>query len=197
MSVRAVPHVRSMAAFALANLGGHDRPSLAQNESAFPPSPAAIKAGRAAVARSHLYPDPDWTLLRDVLARTYRVDSENTVCGAGSMDLIATTLAAFAGPGDTVLTTAYAYSFVASAAARVGASLVLAQEQDLTVSVDALLAGVTAATKIVFVCNPGNPTGTRIANSELLRLRAALPGDVLMVVDQAYGEFDDRSICGA
>ncbi|TIU41172.1 MAG: aminotransferase, partial [Mesorhizobium sp.] len=60
-----------MSAFALANFGGYDRPTLAQNESAFPPSPKAIEAGRDAVARSHLYPDPDWTLLRDAIARAY------------------------------------------------------------------------------------------------------------------------------
>jgi histidinol-phosphate aminotransferase/N-methylhydantoinase B len=181
-----------MSAFALANFGGFDRQTLAQNESAFPPSPRAIEAGRDAVARSHLYPDPDWTLLRDAIARTYGVERDLILCGAGSMDLIACTIAAFAGPGANVLGTDYAYSFAASAAARVGATYVKAAERGFEVSIDAILAALTPATRIVFVCNPSNPTGTRVKNAELLRLRAALPGDVLLMIDQAYGEFDDQ-----
>ncbi|MDG4874440.1 histidinol-phosphate transaminase [Mesorhizobium sp. WSM4935] len=181
-----------MSAFALANFGGYDQPTLAQNESAFPPSPKAIEAGRDATARSHLYPDPDWTLLRDAIARAYGVERDLILCGAGSMELIACTIAAFAGPGTDVLATDYAYNFAASAAARVGAAYVKAREHGFEVSIDAVLAALTPATRIVFVCNPGNPTGTCIKNTELLRLRAALPGDVLLMIDQAYGEFDDQ-----
>ncbi|MBZ9841429.1 pyridoxal phosphate-dependent aminotransferase [Mesorhizobium sp. CA5] len=192
MPLKATTHVQAMSAFALANFGGFDRPTLAQNESAFPPSPKAIEAGRVAVARSHLYPDPDWTLLRDAIARTYGIERDLILCGAGSMELIACTIAAFAGPGADVLGTDYAYNFAASAAARVGATYAKTQERGFEVSIDAVLAAVTSATRIVFVCNPGNPTGTRIRNAELLRLRAALPGDVLLMVDQAYGEFDDQ-----
>lgn len=192
MPLKATAHIEAMSAFALANFGGFDRPTLAQNESAFPPSPSAIEAGREAVARSHLYPDPDWTLLRDAIAKTYGVERDLILCGAGSMDLIACTIAAFAGPGADVLGTDYAYNFAASAAARVGATYVKAAERGFEVSIDAILAALTPATRIVFVCNPGNPTGTRIKNAELLRLRAALPGDVLLMIDQAYGEFDDQ-----
>lgn len=192
MPLKATAHIEAMSAFALANFGGYDRPTLAQNESAFPPSPKAIEAGRDAVARSQLYPDPDWTLLRDAVARTYGVERDLILCGAGSMELIACTIAAFAGPGADVLATSYAYNFAASAAARVGAAYVKAAERGFEVSIDAILAALTPATRIVFVCNPGNPTGTRIKNAELLRLRAALPGDVLLMIDQAYGEFDDQ-----
>lgn len=192
MTLKAAAHIEAMSAFALANFGGYDRPTLAQNESAFPPSPRAMEAGERAIVRSHLYPDPDWTSLRDAIAQAYSVERELILCGAGSMDLIACTLAAFAGPGAEVLGTSYAYNFAASAAARAGAVYVKAAERDFTVSIDALLAAVTPATRIVFVCNPGNPTGTRIGNAELLRLRAALPRDVLLVIDQAYGEFDDQ-----
>jgi histidinol-phosphate aminotransferase len=190
--LKATAHIEAMSAFALANFGGFDRQTLAQNESAFPPSPRSIEAGRDAVARSHLYPDPDWTLLRDAIARTYGVERDLILCGAGSMELIACTIAAFAGPGANVLGTDYAYSFAASAAARVGATYVKAAERGFEVSIDAILAALTPATRIVFVCNPGNPTGTRVKNAEVLRLRAALPGDVLLMIDQAYGEFDDQ-----
>lgn len=192
MPLKATAHVEAMSAFALANFGGYDRPTLAQNESAFPPSPNAIAAGRDAIARSHLYPDPDWTVLRETIAQAYGVERELMLCGAGSMDLISCTIAAFAGSGDEVLATAYAYNFAASATARADAVYVTAAECDFVVSVDNILAAVTPATRIVFVCNPGNPTGTRIRNAELLRLRAALPGDILLVIDQAYGEFDDQ-----
>ncbi|MBX3568012.1 MAG: aminotransferase class I/II-fold pyridoxal phosphate-dependent enzyme [Rhizobiaceae bacterium] len=181
-----------MSAFALADLGGHDRVTLAQNESAFPPSPLAIAAGCAAAARSHLYPDPDWTLLRDALARAYSVDRDLILCGNGSMDLIACTIRAFAHAGSEVLATDYAYNFSAAATAQAGAVFVKAREADFIVSVDAMLGAVTPATRVAFVCNPGNPTGTRIANSEIVRLRAGLHPDILLVVDQAYGEFDDQ-----
>ncbi|WP_027056031.1 pyridoxal phosphate-dependent aminotransferase [Mesorhizobium erdmanii] len=192
MPLKAAAHIEAMSAFALANFGGYDGPTLAQNESAFPPSPKAIAAGQEAIARSHLYPDPDWTALREAIAHAYGIERDLILCGAGSMDLISCTVATFAGPGEEVLGTAYAYNFVASAAARVGATYVKATEHDFTVSIDSILAAVTPATRIVFVCNPGNPTGTRIGNSELLRLRAALRPDVLLVIDQAYGEFDDQ-----
>jgi histidinol-phosphate aminotransferase len=192
MPLKAAAHVGPMSAFALANLGGHDRATLAQNESAFPPSPLAIEAGRNAVGRSHLYPDPEWTLLREALGKAHDVEPSLILCGAGSMDLISCTMAAFAGPGDEVLGTAYGYNFAASAAARAGATFVKAAELDFRVSVDSILEAVTPATRIVFVCNPGNPTGTRVENGELLRLRAALHDDVLLLIDQAYGEFDEQ-----
>jgi len=192
MHLKAAAHIEAMSAFALANFGGYDRTTLAQNESAFPPSPRAIAAGADAMTRSHLYPDPDWTELRKAIAQAYGAEPDLTLCGAGSMDLISCTIAAFSGPGSEVLGTSYAYNFVASAVARVDAIYVKAPERDFTVSVDNILTTVTPATRIVFVCNPGNPTGTVIPNAELLRLRAGLPGDVLLVVDQAYGEFDDQ-----
>lgn len=187
-----LPHVGAMAAFALADLGGQVTPTLAQNESAFSCSPKALAAGRAALAHSHLYPDPDWIGLRAVIAETYDVDRRLILCGAGSMDLIACTIRAFAGPGSEVLGTSYAYSFVAAAAAQANANYVKAAEENLAVSVDNILAAVTLGTRIVFVCNPGNPTGTRIANDELVRMRERLREDVLLVIDQAYGEFDDQ-----
>ncbi|MCF6121676.1 MULTISPECIES: histidinol-phosphate transaminase [Mesorhizobium] len=192
MPLKAAAHVEAMSAFALASFGGCDRTTLAQNESAFPPSPRAITAGQDAIARSHLYPDPDWTALRKAIAQAYGIDPNLILCGAGSMDLISCTIAAFAGRGDEVLGTAYAYNFAASAAARVGAAYIKAAEHDFTVSTGSILAAITPATRVAFVCNPGNPTGTRIRNAELLRLRAALPQDVLLVIDQAYGEFDDQ-----
>lgn len=191
--IKPVAHVAAMAPYALADLGGTEMVSLAQNESAFRPSPLAIAAGRAALDDAALYPDPDWRGLRDALAEIHGVDAAHILCGAGSMELIGCLIRAFARPGDEVLGSQYGYLFTASATQQAGAKYLQAPETDHTVSVDALLAAVTPHTRIAFVCNPGNPTGTRIANADIVRLRHSLPQDVLLIVDQAYGEFDDQS----
>ncbi|WP_171229393.1 histidinol-phosphate transaminase [Ruegeria sp. HKCCA4008] len=191
--IRPVPYVGAMAAYALADPNGAGTISLAQNESAFPASPAAVAAGQAALADLALYPDPEWAEMRAAIAEVHGLDPARILCGAGSMELIGCLIRAFAGPGDQVLGTQYGYAFVASATAQAQAEYVAAPEVDLTVSVDALLAAVTPATRIVFVCNPGNPTGTLIPNDEILRLRSDLPGDTLLVVDQAYAEFADAT----
>ncbi len=191
--IRPVSYVGAMGAYALADLGGEGTVSLAQNESAFPASPFAVAVGQAALADLTLYPDPEWPDMRAAIAGVHGVDPARVLCGAGSMELIGCLIRAFAGPGDQVLGTQYGYAFVASATAQAQAKYVAAPEVDLTVSVDAVLAAVTPATRIVFVCNPGNPTGTLIPNTEITRLRNALPGDVLLVVDQAYAEFADAA----
>lgn len=190
--IRPCPYVAAMDAYALAELGGQEKPTLAQNESAFPPSPKAKAAGIAALERAALYPDPDWQALRDIIAASHGIARDLVLCGAGSMDLIDTVIRAFAGPGDEVLATSYSYLFAAAATVRASARYVTVPETDFTVSVDAILAAVTERTRIVFVCNPGNPTGTRIANADLVRLRQVLREDILLVIDQAYGEFDDQ-----
>ncbi|SLN63425.1 Histidinol-phosphate aminotransferase 2 [Falsiruegeria litorea R37] len=189
--IKPVPHVSAMAAYALADLGGAHTISMAQNESTFPASPAAIAAGQAAMAELPLYPNPEWPDLRAAIAETYMLEPNLILCGAGSMELIGCLIRAYAGPGDRVLGTDYGYAFVSSASAQVQADYVKAREVDLTVSMDEILAAVTPETRIVFVCNPGNPTGTLISNAEIIDLRNALPADVMLVVDQAYAEFSD------
>ncbi|WP_166418653.1 pyridoxal phosphate-dependent aminotransferase [Cochlodiniinecator piscidefendens] len=191
--IKPVSHVGAMAAYALADLGGPDTISLAQNESAFPASPAAIAAGRAVMDQLPLYPDPEWPELRAAIADVHALDPARILCGAGSMELIGCLIRAYAGPGDHVLGTDYGYAFVSSASAQVRADYVKAREVDLTVSIDDILSAVTAKTKIVFLCNPGNPTGTVIPNADILRLRETLPENVLLVVDQAYAEFADEA----
>ncbi len=189
--IKPVTHVGAMGAYALADLGGANTISLAQNESAFPASPAAVAAGRAVMDQMPLYPDPEWTDLRAEIANTHKLEPQMILCGAGSMELIGCLIRAYAGWGDHVLGTDYGYAFVASASAQVQAKYVKAHEVNLTVSVDDILANVDTQTRIVFLCNPGNPTGTVIPNSEILRLRHGLPDDILLVVDQAYAEFSD------
>ncbi len=191
--IRPNAYVADMAAYALADLGGAQTISMAQNESAFPASPAAVRAGQAAAADLTLYPDPEWTELRAAIADVHRLNPARILCGAGSMELIGCLIRAYAGPGDQVLGTQYGYAFAASATAQAQADYRTAPEVDLAVSVDEVLAGVTPATRIVFICNPGNPTGTLIPNSDILRLRTELPDNVLLVIDQAYDEFSDTN----
>lgn len=188
------PHIGAMSAYALADMSvesGKQLISMAQNESILPPSPKAIAAAQAVSGDAHLYPDPDWTALRSAIADVHELDAEKIVCGAGSMELIGSLIRAYAGPGDEVLSTAHAYAQFKSASIASEASYVAAEEDRFMVSVDALLAAVTEKTKIVCVANPGNPTGTRVSDSELVRLRDGLHDDVLLLIDEAYGEFAD------
>ena len=190
--LRAVASVARMAPYALAGALPSGTVPLAQNESAFSASPQALAAGQAALAQAAEYPDPDWTDLRAAIAQVHGLDPGLLLCGAGSMELIGALIRAFAGPGDQVLSPEYGYLFTDTAAAQAGADAVRVAERAFTVCIDTLLGAVTPQTRIVFVCNPGNPTGTRIANAQILRLRDGLPPDVVLAVDQAYGEFDDQ-----
>jgi histidinol-phosphate aminotransferase len=190
--IRPVASVAAMAPYALADLGAAGVTSLAQNESPFGTSPMAIAAGVKALKNAPLYPDPDWNDLRTAIAEMHGLAPQRILCGAGSMELIGALVRAYAGPGDTVLGTAHGYLFVATACQQAAAAYVKVPEPRMQVDVDALLAAVTPATRIVFLCNPGNPTGTRIDNARIMRLRAGLRDDVILAVDQAYGEFDDQ-----
>ncbi len=189
------PEIAAMAPYATATLTiapGKRLISLSQNESAMPASPLAIEAARAACMGMGDYPDSECKALREAIAEVHNLDPAGIVCGNGSMELIAALIAAYAGPGDEVLTTEYAYAFLQTSTLLAGAQHVAAPEQERTTSVDALLEAVTAATRIVCVVNPANPTGTRIARSEIVRLRESLRDDVLLMVDEAYGEFSDQ-----
>ena len=186
-----IAHIGAMAPYALADLGPEGAISMAQNESAFAASPMALAAGQAAVGQGALYPDPDWNDLRAAIAQEHGLNVARILCGAGSMELIGALIAAYSGPGDEVLGSQYGYAYVATACQLSQARYVTAPEPDLMVSPTEILARVNPATRIVFVCNPGNPTGTVIANADLVMLRRDLPDDVLLVIDQAYGEFAD------
>lgn len=188
--MKPVPHVGVLAPYALADLPP-ELTSLAQNESFRPPSPKAVEAARGALSDAHLYPDPDWTALRSVIAAVHGVPEQAVLCGAGSMELIGALAASYLGSTDRMLTTEYAYLYFRTATQLSGAAFDLVGERDLTVDVDALIAAARPETKIVFVANPGNPTGTRIDRDALVRLRDGLAEDVLLVIDEAYGEFSD------
>ena len=189
------PHIQAMAPYALADLAAPDGLpliSLSQNESCRPPSPLAIKAATRALSLSALYPDPDWTTLRNTLAAHHSLDPDAILCGNGSLDLISCIARTFAGPDRAVLAPNHAYPFFRTVAAMSNARIDTAPEDDATVSIDNMIAAIRPDTGVVFVANPGNPTGTRVPLAELIRLRTALRDDILLVIDEAYGEFSDH-----
>jgi histidinol-phosphate aminotransferase len=162
---------------------------LSSNESAIGASPKAIAAYREEAARLHRYPDGACTALRRKIAQRHNLDAERIVCGAGSDELIGLLVRAYAGPGDEVIYSAHGFLMYRLAALAAGAHPVAAPEADLRADVDALLARVTSRTRILFLANPNNPTGSYLSGAELARLHAGLPEDVLLVIDAAYAEF--------
>lgn len=166
---------------------------LSSNEGALGPSPKAIDTLQAMAGEMHRYPDGGATRLRKALAVRWGVDADRVVCGAGSDELLGLLCRAYAGPGDEVLYSAHGFLMYAIAAKSCGAVPVAAPETDLTADVDNLLAAVTPRTRIVFLANPNNPTGTYLPLAEVKRLRAGLRDDILLVLDAAYAEFVSKN----
>lgn len=162
---------------------------LASNESALGPSPLAVAALGEVAADSHRYPDGGCTALRESLADRYDLDPARIVCGAGSDELITLLCRAYAGPGDEILYSEHGFLMYSIAAKTVGARPIAAPETNLTANVDALLAAVTGNTRMVFLANPNNPTGSYLPESEMIRLRVGLPENVVLVIDAAYAEY--------
>ena len=166
---------------------------LSANELAIGPSPKAIAACQAAAAQIHRYPDGDATALRAAIGRRFQLDPAQILCGAGSDELIQLLMRAYAGPGDEVLYSAHGFLMYKLSALGVGAMPVAAPERELTTDVDALLGRLTSRTRMVFIANPNNPTGSYLSADELARLHAGLPEDVLLVIDAAYAEYVRRN----
>jgi histidinol-phosphate aminotransferase len=162
---------------------------LSANESALGPSPKAIAALQAAAATSHRYPDGDATLLRAAIGARFQLDAARIVCGAGSDELIQLLMRAYAGPGDEVVYSAHGFLMYKLSALGVGAVPVAAAERQLRADVDALLACLGSRTRMLFIANPNNPTGSYLSADELARLHRGLPEDVLLVIDAAYAEY--------
>lgn len=173
---------------------GRQLVKLSANENPLGTSPAALAALAAARDEAATYPDPDSRALREAIADLHGLDAARVVCGTGSDELLNLAAQGFAGPGDEVLFSRFSFAVYDIAARRCGATPVEAPDNDLASDVDALLAAVTPRTRVVFLANPNNPTGTFLAPSEVARLHAGLPADVLLVVDEAYGEYVDPAL---
>lgn len=166
---------------------------LSSNEGALGPSPRAMAAFAKLADKLHRYPDGAVGDLRIAIAERFGLKSAQIVCGAGSDELIALLTKAYAGPGDEVLYSQYGFVMYPIATHAAGATPVSAPETGFRTDVDALIAKANARTKICFVANPNNPTGSYITGAELKRLRAGLPTHTILVIDAAYAEYVSRN----
>jgi histidinol-phosphate aminotransferase len=170
---------------------------LSSNENPFGTSDATKAAFARTVHSLHRYPPTDHAGLRAAIAEVHGLDAERIICGVGSDEIITFLCQVYAGPGDEVIHTEHGFSMYRISALAAGATPVEVPERERTVDVDAILAGVTKKTRLVFIANPGNPTSTMIGGNETARLAAELPEHVLLVLDGAYAEYVDGFDGGA
>jgi histidinol-phosphate aminotransferase len=168
---------------------GRPLAKLSANENPLGTGAAARAAFAAAADDLARYPDPGAAELRAAIAAKYGLDPARIIYGTGSDELLHLAASAFAGPGDEVVYVRYGFAVYDIAARRVGATPVIAPDRDYATDIDALLAAVTPRTRVVYLANPNNPTGTLASRADIARLHAGLPADVLFVLDQAYAEY--------
>jgi histidinol-phosphate aminotransferase len=166
---------------------------LSSNETPLGPSPYAIEAYKKVAAHLEDYPDGAASALREAIGRAFGLDPGRIVCGAGSDDLLNLLARAYLADGDEAIHTTHGFLVYPIATLGTGAKPVIAPETNYTASVDAILAAVTKKTKIVFLANPNNPTGTYVSFDEIKRLHRSLPPQVLLVLDAAYAEYVRRN----
>ncbi len=189
------PGVLEIAAY----VPGDDRSSaarvhkLSSNETPLGPSPLAIEAYRANADTLHIYPEGSSRILREAIAAAYGLNPERIVCGNGSDELLTLLAQNYLSPGDEAIFTAHGFLVYKIAILASGGIPVVAPEYDETANVDAILERVTPKTRIVYLANPNNPTGTYVPYEEVKRLHAGLPGNVLLVLDAAYAEYVRRN----
>ncbi|MEM8572246.1 MAG: histidinol-phosphate transaminase [Pseudomonadota bacterium] len=162
---------------------------LSANENMLGPSPAARDAYLSAASRLELYPDTSHRELRDAIATVHGLDADRIVCGVGSDEVIAFACQCYAGPGDEVIHTEHGFGMYRISALAAGATPVEVKEANRHTDVDAILAACSERTRMVFIANPNNPTGTMISDIEVTRLADNLPENVLLVLDGAYAEY--------
>ena len=175
-------------------LPGNIKPiKLSSNENPLGPSPAAVAAFKAAADSLERYPDGSASGLRQAIARVHGLNPDRIVCGAGSDELLNLLAHAYLEPGDEGIFTEHGFLVYRIAILGCGATPVVAPETNLRTDVDKILERVTPRTKMVFIANPNNPTGTYIPFDEVRRLRRELPDHVLLVLDAAYSEYVRRN----
>ncbi len=181
-----------------AHVAGHDNAlKLSSNENPFGPSEAALQAYRRAGFDLHRYPSADHAELRTAIADIYGFEADRIICGAGSDEIIAFLCQAYAGPGTEVIHTEHGFAMYRISALAAGATPVEVRERERVTDIDAILAACSDKTRLVFIANPNNPTGTMIGAPELARLADKLPAQALLVLDGAYAEYVDGYDGGA
>lgn len=162
---------------------------LSSNENPLGTSQKARDAFAGAAGNLERYPDAGAAELREALAATHGLDPARIIYGNGSDEVLHLAAGAFAGPGDEAIYVNYGFAVYPIAIRRVGATPVIAPDKDYATDVDAILAAVTDRTRMIFVANPNNPTGTYVPRAEIERLHAGLRDDILLVLDHAYAEY--------
>ncbi|MBP0483256.1 histidinol-phosphate transaminase [Sagittula salina] len=162
---------------------------LSSNENPFGPSAAAKDAVVRATHEMHRYPSTDHAELRAAIAEVHGLDAERIICGVGSDEIIHFLNQAYAGPETEVLYTEHGFAMYRISALAAGATPVEVRERDRVTCIDTLLAGCTERTRLIFIANPNNPTGTMIGMAEIERLADGMPDNCLLVLDGAYAEY--------
>jgi histidinol-phosphate aminotransferase len=166
---------------------------LSANETPLGPSPKAIEAYKAAVAHLEDYPEGSSQVLRETIGRAFGLDPDRIICGAGSDEVLNFLAHVYLGPGDEAIMTRHCFLVYPIATLGNGAKPVIVPEKNYTADVDAILAAVTPRTRMVWLANPNNPTGTYLPFDEVKRLQRALPANVLLVIDAAYADYVSRN----
>jgi histidinol-phosphate aminotransferase len=166
---------------------------LSANETPIGPSPFAIAAFEGTMGRLAIYPDGQANALKEAIAEVNGLNSANILCGNGSDELLGLLCQTYLSPGDEAIFSEHGFMVYKIYIMAQGATPVVAKETSETANVDAILAAVTSATKMVFLANPNNPTGTYLAMDEVRRLHAGLRKDILLVLDAAYAEYVRRN----
>ena len=166
---------------------------LSSNESPLGPSPKAVAAYETAAAKLEDYPDGAVTELRGAIGRVFGLDPERIICGAGSDDLLNLLAHAYLQDGDEVLYSAHGFLMYPIYALGHGGKPIAVPEKNYTADIDAIIAAVTPRTRIVFIANPNNPTGTYVPFDDIKRLQKSLPSNVILVLDAAYAEYVQRN----
>jgi histidinol-phosphate aminotransferase len=166
---------------------------LSANETPFGPSPKAMEAYKAAADHLEDYPEGTSRVLREAIGRTFGLDPNRIICGAGSDEILNLLAHTYLSRGDEAISTTHGFLVYPIATKANGAVNVVAPEKNFTADVDAILNLVSSRTKLVWLANPNNPTGTYLPFDEVKRLRAGLPGHVLLVLDAAYSDYVSRN----
>src|ERR1700710_934292 len=166
---------------------------LSANETPFGPSPKAIEVYKQAAAHLEDYPEGTSRMLREAIGRAFGLDPDRIICGAGSDEILNLLAHTYLAQGDEAISTAHGFLVYPIATMANGAKNVVAPETDFTADIDAILKLVSPRTKLVWLANPNNPTGTYIPFDEVKRLRTGLPAHVLLVLDAAYSDYVSRN----
>lgn len=166
---------------------------LSANENPLGPSPKAIEAARAVADKLAVYPDGSARRLREAIAEVHGLNPANIVCSNGSDEILGLLAQTYLAPGDEAIITEHGFMVYKIYIQSAGAVPVTVKETDERADIDAILAAVTPATRIIFLANPNNPTGTYVPFQEVRRLHAGLPRNVLLVLDAAYAEYVRRN----